>query len=162
MSRASMITRTALTMTAGSAVLFAPMAAHADTGHAAFTKKAAAHQSAARGWACRNVYVSRKGAWGSARVCWRGYQKKGWYEVSVRGTLKDTAGDSRRAAMVAYGWGLHGAWKQKQEDIIGTAKKYKQVVYPVWSDKPVKDIKIKVCTVNRFGQYHNNNCSKSG
>ncbi|GAA2608267.1 hypothetical protein SMC26_29130 [Actinomadura fulvescens] len=115
----------------------------------------------AKAWSCRNVYRSTAaGAWGSARICWRPYKKKGWYQVTVRGTLKDTKRDGHRAGMFLQYWKLHGKWQQKHTVRIGTAKHYGKVVSTSFSGSPLRSVAMKVCTMNRFNQ--TSKCSSYG
>lgn len=102
---------------------------------------------------CRNAYASISGAWGSARICWT--PSSGRYQATVKGTVKDTKGDSKRAGLyVSYYTG-----GQYTDDRIATAHPYGHTAYGSWSKDHVRDVTIYVCTIDRFGTTYN--CSSN-
>ncbi|MFI0486441.1 hypothetical protein [Actinomadura sp. 9N215] len=106
---------------------------------------------------CRNAYVSTTGAWGSARICWTSLGGR-FYKASANGTVKDTKGDGKRAALFVHTWNKKGrSWTPR----LALATKKGQVRYGKWSNSKVKHgVYIYVCRVDRFNTTYN--CSRNG
>lgn len=83
---------------------------------------------------CRNAYVSTTGAWGSARICWTNLGHN-YYKASATGTVKDTKGDGKRAALYVHTWDSHG---HSYTPRLALATKHGQVRYGSWSSSKVK------------------------
>ncbi|MCP2340563.1 hypothetical protein [Actinomadura rupiterrae] len=114
-----------------------------------------ASTQAKRGWSCRNAYTSTTGAWGSARICWISLGK-GFYKIDVAGTVKDTKGDGKRAALYIHTWDKGG---HSYTPRVALATKYRQVRYGHVAISKVKyTALIYVCTVDRFNTSYR--CSK--
>ncbi|MGV9565026.1 hypothetical protein [Streptomyces sp. NPDC003480] len=126
-------------------------AGSADAADVSTTPSAATSASSTQ---CRDAYVSTSGAWGSARICWT--PTSGGYRATAKGTVKDTKGDSKRAALyVSYYTG-----GRQDSDRIATAHPEGRTAYGSWSRNHVRDVTIYVCTIDRFGTTYN--CSRNG
>jgi hypothetical protein len=105
---------------------------------------------------CRDAYSSTYGAWGSARICYTPVGK-GWYKTTVKGTIRDTRADKRRAALyVTYRAKVNPwtHWGNKTEVFnrkIAVAEHKGATRYGSWSRGRVREVKIHVCTTDRFG-----------
>lgn len=113
--------------------------------------------AAQAGQTCRNAYVSTTGASGSARICWTSLGHS-YYKANVTGTVKDTKGDGKRAALYIHTYDPSG---HSYTPRLALATKYGQVRYGSWSSSKVKwGVWIYVCRVDRFNTTYN--CSNSG
>jgi hypothetical protein len=115
---------------------------------------------------CRDAYASSAGAWGSARICYTP-AGKGWYKASLKGTIKDTKADKRRATLfVGYSlktpkWFTAGRGFQPVVDRVQTAEHKGKTRYGSWTSRrgQVRNVTIHVCTTDRWGGRYN--CSKA-
>jgi hypothetical protein len=134
--------------------------------------------TSAAGTQCRNANVSTAGAEGSARICWtpeRGEANQPalgrgpWYRATVKGTVKDNKADKQRAVLyvryhepLTVGDPPAGAplGPGIGERDVATAPAKGRTVSGSWSDRRVRDVTIRVCTVGTFG--NQSSCSRLG
>ncbi|GAA2618045.1 hypothetical protein SMC26_05480 [Actinomadura fulvescens] len=76
----------------------------------------------------------------------------------MSGTVKDTKGDGKRAALFVHTWNKNGkSWTPR----VALATKFGQVKRGSWSNSKVKyKVTVYVCRVDRFNTTYN--CSKDG
>ncbi|GAA2611870.1 hypothetical protein SMC26_10445 [Actinomadura fulvescens] len=130
-----------------------PASATADTARPAAAKADTSMRAA--GWRCWDARKSVKGASISARVCWKPTKRKGWYHASVGGTVWDTAGDSKRAALrVVHQYRTRTGGSESWGKYIATAKKKGQEAGGAWSSRGsfsgVRNVNVQACTTDRF------------